>query len=251
MRARRHRPSPAAFAAAPAAGPQPAPALTTDSPLRAAVQALLHFQASVPVDGLPAYGADRLLAELELFPLWCVQREFGRQWDAAEQALWTRVSAQLVGSAQAQPRIAVRGGWSVADTGPVPEGGKAVAGPITCDIAALLRDGGMAEDEGAELDLAIRWWDGARRLGLPVDVDFGECWRALEWMGLQRQLMLLGQACRERHEGGAADAASHGARFAPLLAAASKVALRYGPLKPLLRLLQPLQGETLGAGYTF
>jgi hypothetical protein len=36
-----------------------------------------------------------------------------------------------------------------------------------------------------------------------------------------------------------------------LLAAASKVALRYGPLKPLLRLLQPLQGETLGAGYTF
>ena len=34
--------------------------------------------------------------------------------------------------------------------------------------------------------------------------------------------------------------------FAPVV-----LALRYGPLKPLLRLLQPLQGETAGAGYTF
>ncbi len=251
MRARRRRPSPAAFDPAPAAGPQPALALTTDSLSRAAVQALLQFQARVPVDGLPAYGADRLLAELELFPAWCVQREFGRQWSAAEQALWARLSTQLVGSAQAQPRIAVRGGWSVADAGAVPDSSAAVAGPVTCDIAALLRDGGVAEDEGAELDLAIRWWDGARRLELPVDVDFGECWRALEWMGLQRQLMLLGRACRDRHERGAAADAAHDAHVATLLAAASKVALRYGPLKPLLRLLQPLQGETLGAGYTF
>ncbi len=215
------------------------------------MQALLQFQTRVPVDGLPAYGADRLQAELELFPAWCVQREFGRQWDAAEQALWQRIGALLVGSAQAQPRVAVHGsGWSLpAD---LPTGGDgAVAGPITCDIAALLRDGGPAEDEGEELDLAIRWWDGARRAGLPVDADFGECWRALEWMSLQRQLMLLGRACRDRHEqGGEADEA-HAAELAMRLAAASKIALRYGPLKPLLRLLQPLQGQAPGAGYTF
>lgn len=215
------------------------------------MQALLQFQIRVPVDGLPAYGADRLLAELELFPVWCVQREFGRSWNASEQALWARVSAQLVGSAQAQPRIAVRGRGSLADAHTRPGAQGAVAGPITCDIAALLRDGGVAEDEGAALDLAIRWWDGARRAGLPVDPDFGECWRALEWMGLQRQLMLLGLACRDRHDSGTAAAAAHAARLATLLAAASKVTLRYGPLKPLLRLLQPLQGDTVGAGYTF
>jgi len=225
--------------------------LTTEPHLHAAVLALLQFQTCVPVDGLPAYGADRLQAELELFPVWCVQREFGRSWDAAGQALWARVSAQLVGSAQAQPRIAVRGGGSLADAATTPEAAGASAGPITCDIAALLRDGGVAEDEGAELDLAIRWWDGARRAGLPVDPDFGECWRALEWMGLQRQLMLLGQACRDRQERGVGADAAHAAYLATLLAAASKVALRYGPLKPLLRLLQPLQGATVGAGYTF
>lgn len=225
--------------------------MTTDSPTRAALQALLQFQAGVPVEGLPAYGADRVQAELDGFRAWCVQGAFGRAWDAAEQALWARVGAQLVGSAQAQPRVATRGGWSVDLAHTPPDARAAVAGPITCDIAALLRDDGVGEDEGAELDLAIRWWDGARRLGLPVDPDFGECWRALEWMGLQRQLMLLGLACRERHERGVEHDAAHGARVARLLAAASKVALRYGPLKPLLRLLQPLQGATVGAGYTF
>jgi N-acetylmuramate 1-kinase len=225
--------------------------LTTDAPLHAAVQALLQFQSRVPADGLPVYGADRLQAELDLFPVWCVQHTFKRRWNAAEQALWARVGAQLVGSAQAQPRVAVRGGWSLADAAAPPDDRAAVTGPITCDIAALLRDGGVAEDEGAELDLAIRWWDGARRAGLPVDPDFGECWRALEWMGLQRQLMLLGQACRDTPGSGAAADTAHAARLANLLAGASKVALRYGPLKPLLRLLQPLQGETVGAGYTF
>jgi aminoglycoside/choline kinase family phosphotransferase len=241
------KPAPARTQAAPK-GAVPTAVLTTDPRRLAAVQALLQFQTRVPAEGLPAYGADRLSAELELFPVWCVQHTFGRRWDAAEQALWARVGTQLVGSAQAQPRIAVRGGWSVADAGAALEATGAVAGPITCDIAALLRDGGVAEDEGAELDLAIRWWDGARRAGLPVDADFGECWRALEWMGLQRHLMLLGQACRDR-QGGADEA--HTARLAPLLAAASKVALRYAPLKPLLRLLLPLQGQTVGAGYTF
>ncbi|MBA4175816.1 MAG: hypothetical protein C0505_04550 [Leptothrix sp. (in: Bacteria)] len=218
-----------------------------------AISALLRFQASTPADGLPPYGADRLLAELELFAAWCVQRESGRPWDAADQALWARVSAQLVGSAQAQPRIAVRAPRPPAAG---PGGAELLAGPITLEIAALLRDGGAAEDEAAELDLAIRWWEGARRESLPVDADFGECWRALEWMGLLRQLTLLGQACRARQEEAANGAAvepnpAHGANVASLLAAASKVALRYGPLKPLLRLLQPLQGETVGAGYTF
>ncbi|MDP2004699.1 MAG: hypothetical protein Q8K45_03415 [Rubrivivax sp.] len=223
--------------------------MSHDTPTHTALQALLQFQTGTPVDGLPAYGADRLAAELELFPQWCVQREFGRHWEATEQALWARICAHLVGSAQAQSRVAVR------------EGQGAVAGPITCDIAALLRDGGLAENESAELDLVIRWWDAARRAGLPVEADFGECWRALEWMGLHRHLMLLGQACQNRQEaaqsaaeneaGGVAEMA-HTARVATLLAASSKVALRYAPLKPLLRLLQPLQGApAVGAGYTF
>jgi hypothetical protein len=216
-----------------------------DTRMRAALQALLHFQLSVPVANLPPYGAQRMAEKLALFPTWCVQREFGQTWSTADEALWTRVSTRLIDSAMAQPVVAVRGAWSLADGERPPQADGAVAGPITCDLAALLRDEPATGDEALELDWAVRWWQGARSAGLPVDADFGECWRALEWMGLQRNLALLGARCQTHQQGGVAT------DLAPLLAAASKVALRYGPLKPLLRLLQPLQGSPVAAGYTF
>lgn len=218
--------------------------------MRAALQALLQFQTQVSVTGLPVCGPAQLAEDLALFPDWCMQREFGIHWTAAEQALWTRVAAHLVGSAAAQPVVAVRGRWSLTDGGQAPDAAGAVAGPITSDLVALLRDTPHTDDEAVELDWAVRWWDGARHAGLPVDADFGEFWRALEWMGLHRQLVRLGQACREQREGGASTA-DFRQRLAPGLAAASKVALRYGPLKPLLRLLPPQQGAAVGAGYTF
>ena len=61
--------------------------MTTSPALPDAVSTLLQFQAGLPIAGLPTYGAERFAAELELFPTWCVQREFARQWDTAEQAL--------------------------------------------------------------------------------------------------------------------------------------------------------------------
>lgn len=218
--------------------------------MRAALQALLQFQTQVPANGLPVVDEEHLAQALALFPTWCVQREFGQVWTEAEQALWSRVAGRLISSAVAQPVVAVRGSWALADgvNTPAPDGAR--AGPITSDLVALLRDAPHTDDESLELDWAVRWWEGARRAGLPVDADFGELWRSLEWMGLHRQLVWLGQQCREHHEAGAI-ATDLRQRLAPALAAASKVALRYAPLKPLLRLLQPLQGPALGAGYTF
>lgn len=215
-------------------------------PLETALQALLQFQLQVPAARLPPYGAERLAQKLALFPLWCVQREFGQHWTVPEQATWARVSSLLVDAIAAQPVVAVRGDWSLAQDAPPPGAGVALAGPITCDLASLLRDTSCTDDESVELDLAVRWWEQARSAGLPVDPDFGEFWRALEWMGLQRHLMLLGSHCRAKHQDGAA-----AVDLMHWLAGASKVALRYGPLKPLLRLLQPLQGAPLRSGYTF
>ncbi len=214
-----------------------------------ALQALLQFQLQVSAAGLPPYGAERLQQELALFPEWCVQREFGQSWTAAEQAIWARVSAVLVDAIAAQPVVATCGGWprvgdGASETPPDPSA--ALAGPITCDLVSVLRDTPITDDESVELDVTIRWWQQARSAGLPVDADFGEFWRQLEWMSLQRDLMLLGRHCQAKHRD-AAPAVS----LAPWLAGASKVALRYGPLKPLLRLLQPLQGAPLQAGYTF
>ena len=78
--------------------------------------------------------------------------------------------------------------------------------------------------------------------------DFGECWRALEWMGLQRHLKILGIFCRLKHRDGKA---SYSADLPRFFIYATKVANRYAPLRPLLRLLEPLSGTAVQAGYTF
>jgi aminoglycoside/choline kinase family phosphotransferase len=124
----------------------------------------------------------------------------------------------------------------------------AVAGPVSYDLASLLRDAFVSWDEEQELDWAVRWWQQARRAGLPVEADFGEFWRALEWMGLQRHLKVLGIFCRLKHRDGKPRYAGDLPRF---FGYAQRVALRYAPLRPLLRLLEPLSGAAVRAGYTF
>ena len=75
-------------------------------------------------------------------------------------------------------------------------------GPISYDVASLLRDAFISWDEEQELDWAVRYWEAARKAGLPVPADFGEFWRSVEWMGLQRHLKVLGIFCRLKHRDG-------------------------------------------------
>ena len=68
----------------------------------------------------------------------------------------------------------------------------AVYGPVTYDIACLMRDAFLSWDEEFVLDITVRYWQRAQKAGLPVDPDFGEFYRAVEWMGLQRHLKVAG-----------------------------------------------------------
>ena len=43
----------------------------------------------------------------------------------------------------------------------------AVRGPIAYDIASLLRDAFISWDEEQEIDWAVRYWQAARKAGLP------------------------------------------------------------------------------------
>jgi N-acetylmuramate 1-kinase len=128
----------------------------------------------------------------------------------------------------------------------------AVNGPITYDLVSLLRDAFISWDEAQEIDWAVRWWQQARSAGLPLgdvfEADFGEFWRALEWMGLQRHLKLMGIFCRLKHRDGKPHHVDDLPRFFQY---ATRVAMRYGPLKPLLALLEPLSGRRVAQAFTF
>ena len=222
--------------------------------MRDAIAALVQWQVGIDPSGLPPYDEALLRRELQLFPEWCVQREFDLRWTSAELQLWNDITARLIDSALAQPRVAVHRDWMprnlmVAQPNPgVLDFQDAVHGPITYDLASLLRDAFISWDEERELDWAVRYWQQARRAGLPVGDDFGELWRAAEWMGLQRHLKVAGIFCRLKHRDGKPSYSTDLPRF---FRYATHVANRYGPLRPLLRLLEPLSGTALAAGYTF
>lgn len=236
------------------AHPATGPGSLADTLMRSALDALVRFQLGVPATELAPYDEAVLWRELELFPQWCVQREYGITWTSQEQNQWERVSRLLIDSALAQPVVAVHRDWMprnlmVTEPGPgILDFQDALAGPITYDFASLLRDAFISWDEEQEIDWAVRGWDQARKAGLPVAEDFGEFWRQLEWMGLQRHLKVLGIFCRLKHRDGKPGYAQDLPRF---FAYATKVALRYRELAPLLKLLEPLSGRQVAAGFTF
>ncbi len=228
-----------------------------DRLMRGAIGALLQWQRGLRADGLPAYDEALLQRELALFPEWCVGREHGIAWTAAQQQRWQGLCRHLVDSALTQPRVVVHRDWMprnlmVADPGPgILDFQDAVNGPATYDIASLLRDAFVSWPEDAEIDWAVRWWQDARSAGLlaghPMEADFGECWRALEWMGLQRHLKVLGIFCRLKHRDGKPAYSADLPRF---FGYATRVALRYRELKPLLALIEPMAGAMTSTGFT-
>ena len=113
----------------------------------------------------------------------------------------------------------------------------AVYGPITYDIASLMRDAFLSWDEDFVLDITIRYWQNARKAGLPVGDDFGEFYRAVEWMGLQRHLKILGIFARLRYRDGKSGYLEDTPRF---VGYARAVCERYGELAPLARLFDRL-----------
>ncbi len=217
-----------------------------DRLMRDAIAALVRFQLGVDARGLPPYDAALLHRELALFPEWCVEREFGLSWSDADKARWAEVGDRLVGSALAQPTVAVhrdfmpRNLMVLAERNPgLLDFQDAVCGPIGYDLASLLRDAFISWDEEIEIDWGVRYWQQARSAGLDLPDDFGEFWRQVEWIGLQRHLKVLGIFCRLKHRDAKPAYRTDLPRF---LRYAHKVASRYGALRPLAPLLEPLMG---------
>ncbi|WP_395703843.1 aminoglycoside phosphotransferase family protein [Aquabacterium sp.] len=228
-----------------------------DALMRDAVRALVQFQQRVDPQGLPAYDTELLQRELSLFETWCVMQEYGHSWTPAQGRQWQRLCELLIGSAQAQPQVAVHRDWmprNLMVTTPNPgilDFQDAVRGPVTYDIASLLRDAFISWDEDRELDWAVRWWQQARAAGLlaghAMGEDFGECWRALEWMGLQRHLKVLGIFCRLKHRDGKPRYSADLPRFFGYVA---RVATRYRELQPLIGLIEPMTGALTTSAFT-
>ncbi len=225
---------------------------------RDALVALVQLQTANHA-GLPAYDAKRLKDELGLFIEWYITVHCKTQLEPAVLAQLDQVFDLLVTHNAAQPIVLVHRDFHSPNL-MLSEGGQhgvnpgvldfqdAVAGPITYDLASLVVDARTTWEEPQQIDWAIRYWELARKQGLPVPTDFADFHRDYEWMGLQRNLRILGVFARLNHRDGKAAYLAHIPRVNQYV---RQVAARYLAFKPLLRVLDQLDQVQTKVGYTF
>jgi hypothetical protein len=229
-------------------------ACDADALMLDAIDALIRWQLATRPGELPPYDEALLTRELMLFPDWYVARHLGRTLDARQSQTLEAMFRRIVASNLAQPAVYVHRDYMprnlmVATPNPgILDFQDAVYGPITYDLASLLRDAFISWEEERVIDWAVRYWERARRARLPVAADFGEFYRDFEWMGLQRHLKVLGIFARINYRDGKPQYLADTPRFVKYVRAVTQ---RYGALAPLARLVDELEGVELRVGYTF
>jgi aminoglycoside/choline kinase family phosphotransferase len=219
-----------------------------------AIDALVRWLLASREGELPAYDGKLLRRELDLFPDWYVAKHVGMTLDDAQRATLERAFRLVLDNNLAQPRVFVHRDYHSRNlmlSSPNPgvlDFQDAVHGPITYDLVSLLRDAYIAWDEERQLDWAVRYWERARAARLPVDPDFAVFWRDFEWMGIQRQLKVLGIFARLYHRDGKDGYLADMPRVMAYLRAACR---RYAAFDPLTRLLDGIEGHAQQPGYTF
>ena len=228
---------------------------SADLLFRDATDALLRWQLASKPGVLPPYDEPLLTRELKLFPEWYVERHCGVTLTAAQQQALASLFALILERNLAQPAVYVHRDFMprnlmVCEPNPgVLDFQDAVYGPISYDVASLFRDAFVSWDEERVLDWTVRYWEKAKRAGLPVDTNFGNFYRGFEWMGLQRHLKVLGIFARLHYRDGKRNYLEDTPRFIGYVRA---VAARYNALKPLLILLDEIEGKAKARiGYTF
>ena len=222
-----------------------------------AVDALLAWQLASRPGVLPPYDEALLRRELALFPDWYLTKHRGVTVEGEIRRTLDEAFAHIVHHNLAWPSVYVHRDFMPRNlmVSQSPHTGMgvldfqdAVYGPITYDIASLMRDAFLSWDEEFCLDITIRYWDKARRAGLPVGEDFGEFYRGVEWMGLQRHLKVAGIFARLTLRDGKPRYLADTPRFIGYIRA---TASRYRELKPLLRLVDRIEGLEATQGYAF
>jgi aminoglycoside/choline kinase family phosphotransferase len=229
-----------------------------------AVDVLVQWQLASRPGVLPLYDAALLNRELSLFPDWYLAQHRGVQIEGAQREVFDKAFALIVQRNLAAPSVYVHrdfmprnlmmpyGEGTQSDQLGVLDFQDAVYGPISYDIASLMRDAFLTWNEDFVLDITIRYWEKARTAGL-MDFedwhsDFGAFYRAVEWMGLQRHLKVAGIFARLTLRDGKPKYLSDAPRFLHYIRTACD---RYRELGPLLKVIDEIEGTTPQVGFAY
>ena len=216
--------------------------------------ALIKLQLASQPNVLPDYDSALLTREMQLFPDWYINKHLNLTLNEKQKTALQQTFEVLNNNILAQGKVYVHRDYHarnlmVCDDNPgVLDFQDAVYGPITYDLVSLLKDAYISWEEEQIIDWCVRYWQAARKAELPVPDDFSEFYRDFEYMGAQRHIKVLGIFARLYHR----DGKDGYLKDMPLVMAyLRKVCERYIELKPMLRLLDSLEGTQPQVSYTF
>jgi aminoglycoside/choline kinase family phosphotransferase len=163
-----------------------------------ALAALLTMQTQADKAGLPDYDEALLLRELDLFHDWFLLELLGIELNASQQSIWQETRQMLVANALGQPQVFVHRDYHSRNLMVVDQHNPgildfqdAVSGPLTYDLASLLRDCYIAWPIERVEQLALGYHASVRAREL-VEVDAEQFMRWFNLMGIQRHLKVAG-----------------------------------------------------------
>lgn len=212
-----------------------------------ATNALIKMQLDSFKHDLPLYDEALLTREMQLFPDWYIVKHLRFSMNAEQQGWLAQTFDTLNKNILAQAQVTVHRDYHsrnlmvTHDNSPgILDFQDAVHGAITYDLVSLLKDAYIQWDEEQVIDLAVRYWEPAKKAGLPVPNDFSAFYRDFEWMGAQRHIKVLGifarLSIRDGKDGYLKD-------MPLVMHYLRKVCERYVELRPMLRLLDALEGR--------
>lgn len=210
-----------------------------------ATNALIKMQLASQPNQLPEYDEALLTREMQLFPDWYIAKHLNVTLNEAQQQVLHKTFSVLNQNILAQPKVTVHRDYHSRNLMVTEQNNPgildfqdAVFGPITYDLVSLLKDAYIAWDEEEIIDWAVRYWQAAKKAGLPMPDDFSEFYLDFEWMGAQRHIKVLGIFARLYHR----DGKDGYLKDMPLVMNyLRKVCERYVELRPMLRLLNELE----------
>ncbi len=203
----------------------------------AAIDALIRWQLASRAGVLPPVDEDLLRREMDLFAEWYVERHLGMRLGSDEKRAFEDVVAAIVARNLSQPTVYVHRDYTarnlmVCDQIPgVLDFQDAMVGPVTYDVASLLRTSSHDWPEERVRHWTIRYWEKARFAGVPVHDRVNEFREDLHWTSLQRHLKVLGVFARLNYRDGKRQYLENSPRLVRHIRA---VAVRYEMLTPLL-----------------
>ena len=220
-----------------------------------AIDALVRWQSISEPCVLPEYDRATLTRELNLFPEWYIAKHRNKTLDERQSALLKVCFERILQNNLSQAKVFVHRDYMPRNLMVEPQGGPgildyqdALYGPVSYDIASLLRDAFISWGETFVIDMTIRYWEKARQAGIPVPQDFGIFWKDVEWMGLQRHLKILGIFARLNYRDNKPKYLADTPRFINYV---RQTAHRYDELKALLFLVDQIEDSVPQYGYTF